>query len=230
MPQDRFFIPALFSSGQTLSLEDLEFHHLAHVMRIKENETIELVNGQGQLASATVLQMGKKNAQLKIDSLINEPKPTDRLILAQALPRLNRLDLILEKTTELGVTEIWLFPGKLSEKKEYNPQRAEQILINAMKQSGRLFLPALRYFPSLEKCPIETIPFYFGDLSEGALPLKIAAAGIFIGPEKGFSENEIEWLKKHAQGVKINRNVLRTDTAAIASIALLANLQTKHSL
>ncbi len=228
MPQDRFFIDAFFSQNQGLSLQDLEFHHLSHVMRVKEKETIELVNGQGQLALAEVLEIGKKNARLKINSLTSQKKPSRALILAQALPRANRLDFILEKGTELGMTEAWLFPSQLSEKKEMPVQRARQIAIAAMKQSGRLFLPEIRFFPSLKECPM-SIQAYFGDLSEDAPPLAAIFKGqdatIFIGPEKGFSEGEIAWLKSQgALGVKLNNNILRTDTAALAALSILAAL------
>lgn len=235
MPQDRFFIDAPFSQHQTVALEDVEFHHLVNVMRIKEGETVELVNGEGQLASAAVLQIGKKNALLKIASLKNQPKEKLALVLAQALPKANRLDFILEKGTELGMTELWLFPGKLSEKKEINLARAKQVMIAAMKQSGRLFLPKLHFFPSLEKCPVKTLQPYFGDLSEEAPPLLSAyqkgrSSGIFIGPEKGFSKEEIEWLKKQgSQGVKLNGNILRTDTAAIAAVALITHFELEKS-
>jgi 16S rRNA (uracil1498-N3)-methyltransferase len=228
MPQDRFFIDAPFALHKTLPLEDLEFHHLIHVMRVKENERIELVNGQGQLAEAAVLQIAKKHALLKIEAITSE-EPGLPLILSQGLPRLNRLDFILEKGTELGLTDLWLFVGDLSEKKEVNLQRIKGVMIAAMKQCGRLFLPKVQFFPSIEKCPLQ-IPAYFGDLDPKA-PLLTPLikpgepAAIFIGPEKGFSARETEWLKKKATGVKLNSHILRTDTAAIAAVAILAHLR-----
>lgn len=227
MPQDRFYAGVPFSEGSTIELQDEEFHHLTRVMRVKEGETIELVNGQGELAAAVFVEQKKKSAVLEIQT-VTAGKPTQPLILAQAIPRLNRLDIIVEKGTELGMTELWLFPGALSERKEFSAtqmERLQTIAISAMKQCGRLFLPLIRYFPSMQKCPLQGHALFFGDLSPQAPSLinmpKPKSSVIFIGPEKGLAEEEIEWLiQNHALGVKLHDNILRTDTAAIVSLAL----------
>lgn len=223
MPHDRFFIDAPLAQNQTVVLEDVEFHHL-QVMRIKENERIELVNGQGMVAEATVVALGKKNGTLRVESLSLKPKPAEALILAQALTRANRLDFIIEKGTELGMTDLWLFPAFLSEKKEVNLERARQIAIAAMKQSGRLYLPKIEFYPSLQKCPMRANAYY-GDVSASPLAYRKGSATLFIGPEKGFAEKEIEWLKEQgAIGVKLNANILRSDTAALAGLTVLSYL------
>ena len=96
MPHDRFFLDQLFTPEQTLSLEKEELRHL-HVMRISPGETIELVNGRNQLAEAQVQALSKTSASLKISAL-SEGKTKTKLILAQALPRLPRLEWLLEKS------------------------------------------------------------------------------------------------------------------------------------
>jgi 16S rRNA (uracil1498-N3)-methyltransferase len=154
--------------------------------------------------------------------------------LAQAFPKPNRLDTIIEKGTELGVDEFWLFPGVLSYKKELFPQQMERTLaitIAAIKQSGRLFLPKIRLFPPIERWEKFTSLSFFGDLSEHAIPFHQAAMKIhkdrypliFItGPESGFSTNEVATLHQLGSiGVTLHRYILRTDTATIAGLSIL---------
>lgn len=240
MPAERYFLETLFSENQALLLEGQEFHHLINVMRTEEGEKIELVNGKGQLANALVIKTEKKKAHLQIDSIVTEPAPFFEMILAQAIPRLNRLDFILEKGTELGVSQFWLFPGELGERKaltDHQLERYTMMNIAAMKQCGRLYLPKITFFSSLEKCKCD-YPIFFGDtdpqapiLFEKLKPFPSKGLIFFIGPESGFSSKETEILKKMGgQGVKLHPNILRTDTAALASLALISHLSMKEML
>ncbi len=153
MPAERFYLPdPALAQKQTVILDQDEFHHLAHVMRGKKGDLIEIVNGHGILATAEVLSLEKKQAILSIISTYEEARPNLQMILAQALPRLPRLDFLLEKSVELGVTEIWLFPGMLSEKKDLSPtqqERVEHIVTSAMKQCGRLYRPTVSILPPI---------------------------------------------------------------------------------
>lgn len=231
MPAERFFIDSSFKEGEELFLENEEFHHLAHVMRLEEGEQAELVNGKGSLASATLKRREKKRAFFVINSVMSELKPSKQLILAQALPRINRLDFIIEKGTELGATDFWLFPGQLSERKlltDHQLERLQGQTIAAMKQCGRLFLPSIQIKPSLDKWQKISLPIYFGDLSTEAPPFgtvyrKEESALFFIGPEAGFTESELVYLKSlGAQGVRLHSHILRTDTAALVALSLMS--------
>jgi 16S rRNA (uracil1498-N3)-methyltransferase len=229
MPAERFFIDTLFTLDTSVLLEDSELHHLT-VMRIRSGDEIELINGKNQFATAQVEKIDKRSAHLQIISLDNVPPKTTKLILAQGIPRFNRLEFILEKGTELGVDEFYLFPAILSEKDDFSTnqmQRMKQLLISAMKQCGRLDLPQIKIMPPLN----EWAPFhgelFFGDtypqapiFSSVLKPLKEAC--IFIGPEKGFHDKETHFLvdKLKAVGVKLHHNILRTDTAAIAALSI----------
>ena len=205
MPAERYFIEECLIAGKTCELKGAEFHHLAHVMRTRKGEEVELVNGKGALAQAIVDQMGKDRADLNIQSVHQAPEPPCRMILAQAFPKPNRLEFILEKGTELGVDAFWLFPGELSAKKEFFPhqlERARLLTISAMKQCGRLTLPGIELKPSLDKWPLleQALPF-FGDVEPEAPLFEDSASAIraanlpilfFTGPESGFNENEVE--------------------------------------
>ncbi len=232
MPIDRFFIDSeLTTSPGNIILEDMEFHHLAHVVRIRVDETVELIDGKGSLAIARLIKLGKKQAHLKLESLKKEPQPSFRLILAQAAPRQNRLDTIMEKGTELGMTDLWLFPGLSSEKKEFKEnlkERLKKIAISAIKQCGRLHLPEIHFHPFLESWRSPPLPLYFGDLDLQAKSflecwkVNTPSNGLIfcIGPESGFQDKELESLKRMGGvGVKLHHNILRTDTASLVALS-----------
>ncbi|NRA90938.1 MAG: 16S rRNA (uracil(1498)-N(3))-methyltransferase [Simkaniaceae bacterium] len=222
MPNDRFYIDTQLEG--TLSLEGEEFNHLSRVMRKKVGDFIELVNGMDASAKAKVLEISKKEALLEVMEVKTFPPLLSKLTLIQALPKMHNLELILQKGCEIGATDFYLYPSNLSEKKELSnnqQKRLSHILIGAMKQCGRLDLPKIHFgFPPLNG------PTYFGDLSENA-PLLSSLhekdATLIIGPEKGFTESEIQELRKKAIGVKITPYTLRAETAAIAGLAILAS-------
>jgi len=233
MPAERFFTENPLLLHQELLLIDTEFHHLIHVMRAKEGDKIELVNGLGSLAQAHIEKIKKKGARLRITHVLNEPPPQSEMILAQAIPRLNRLDFILEKGTELGMTQIWLFPAQQGERKELTPHQLERmraVTIAAMKQCGRLHLPKISIKTPLNQWKKPEQHAFYGDVDPAAtcfkptdIPIDIGAGVLFyIGPESGFSDEETKTLQKlGARGVKLNPNILRTDTAALTALSIL---------
>lgn len=237
MPIDRFFIETALQTNSELIIEDQEFHHLSRVTRTNEGDEIEVVNGKGQLAKANVDKIKKKNAIIRINSITEVSPPNLRTILVQAIPRINRLEFIVEKGTELGMSELWLFPGDKSEKKELSENqinRLRTISVSAMKQCGRLYLPPIVILPSLAKWKKYPSFSYFGDISEKA-PTIIEQwqnndphneLCFFIGPESGFSSFEEKILiENKIKGVSIHNNILRTDTAAITALAITHELQ-----
>jgi len=234
MPAERYFLDHLFKEGETYPLTGSEFHHLAHVMRTRKGDAIELVNGRGSLAQTIVQELMKESALLKIQILYQESKHPCRLILAQAIPKANRLDFILEKGTELGVDHFELFPGQHSAKKECHLGRARNLIIAAMKQCGRLYLPSLAFSPPIDEWEnLTNRRAFFGDLNPEAPPFEIVWKSspfplyptIFItGPEGGLSGDEIQSLRKiGALGVKLHHHTLRTETASLMALSLLSH-------
>lgn len=231
MPEKRFFLSTELQPHSQLSLIDEELQHLK-VMRCHEGDSIEVMNGKGVLAQAKIIALDKRKADLEIQSIEIENKPSYEVILAQALPRLNRLDTILEKTTELGVTKILLFPGVHSEKVTISPnqlKRIEHILIASSKQCGRLYLPEVELKPPLAKWDKPEGAIYYGDVSPSA-PLfrkmfkPTPTIIFFVGPETGLDDSEERILQKwNANGVKLHHNILRTDTAPIAALTLISH-------
>ncbi len=230
MPSERYFADASLTEGAEIVLVDAESRHLVSVMRTAQGETVELINGRGELAQARLEAIGKKSATLRVLSVTRDSAPVEPVILAQAVPRSNRLDTILEKGTELGATEFWLFPGGRSERQEFSAnqeQRMQGILVAAIKQCGRLHLPKIEVKPPLRKWTDLPCKGYYGAVDPAAPPFaSVENAGdggciFFVGPEAGLTDHEEEKLRElGAQGVKLHSNILRTDTAGIAALSI----------
>lgn len=235
MPLERYYLPQSLADATECILTEAEHHHLAHVTRIREGQTVEIINGRGELAQACVEKIGRRETLLTLQKTTYTPPPLERILLLQALPKPNRLSTIVEKTTELGVTEIWLFPGDRSDKKPFTSQlaHAEQVAIAAMKQCGRLYLPLMKAAPPLQEMSLPCTTYY-GEVDPQAPSFLKSMEGsgdiaICIGPEGGFSTKETERLKQlGAIGVCLHPNILRTDTAPIAALALISAIRMQN--
>ncbi|HAZ15873.1 MAG: hypothetical protein A2Y28_00950 [Chlamydiae bacterium GWC2_50_10] len=243
MPSHRFYIEGPLEEDHLVCIQGSEFHHLFCVMRLKTEDRIELVNGQGVLGEARIKALAKDHAHVEILRVTKEKKNPFPLILALPFAQGSKLDWIVEKGCELGATEFWLYPAEQSEKpslSSHQERRLGQLLISAMKQCGRLDLPALKLLPPLPQWhPFAGLtlfgetrkdaPFLFSVLKprpKGATAHQIneKASGILFitGPEKGFTDTEIDTLEKrlHAKGVRLHDNILRMETAPLAALIL----------
>lgn len=231
MPASRFYQDKFFEEGETITIEDDEFHHLKNVMRHEQGDCIEIINGKGSLGFANLVEIKKKCALALINKVSFFEKTHDFIIL-QGMPKLNKLEILLEKGTELGATEFHLFHADKSSTKIINEKlhRMNLKLTSALKQSGRYYLPQIKMIPPIPKWEPSFQNAYFGALNENApllynlLSKKEDLQPYFFccGPEAGFSEKEIELLnKKHFKGVSLHPNILRTETAPLAFLSLV---------
>ncbi len=221
MPAERFYIDAPLTGH--LTLDGPELHHLAHVMRIRTGEEIELVNGRGSLAIAKVVAIAKHEATLQVLSASQSPVPEPRILLAIPLMRPSKLEFVIEKCTELGADAFYLYPAAHSEKEDLSPHQLERlhhIAIAAMKQCGRLDLPPIHNteWDQLFQIPA---PLFFGDTRPNAQRLSAERGLIITGPERGFSEKELMQLEQKGTGVTLHRNILRAETAPMVAAILL---------
>lgn len=242
MPAFRYYIDN-FLDDKEVVLKDLEHQHLLKVMRQREGEQVELVNGKGALATATISSIAKKETRLLIESFKSFPLKY-KITLLQALPLPQHLELIAEKGCELGMTELVLFQGDKSSAhfSEQKLKRLQMKLIAALKQSGRLYLPTIKWIPNLEEVGVEADFLCYGDIQNlapplfKALPLKNLAESFCFcsGPESGFSQKEADYLQKNKfLGISLHSNVLRAETAPLAFLALMhhyLNLQGNVSI
>lgn len=234
MPHNRYYLNTPLCVGSTVSLEGEEGHHLLRVMRAKEKDLVELINGQGELASCTVEKIEKRQGILRINDVIHEKRPTLSIILALSYLRPSSMEWAIEKATELGATAFWLFPAARSEKKEFSAHQQERlktITMSACKQCGRLYIPEIIYKKELTKldlskettgmtpllCEIDA-PYLRSDQSNQESSLLL-----FIGPEGGFSDQEKQALLqlKGIQTIRLHPNILRAETAPLAALSIL---------
>jgi 16S rRNA (uracil1498-N3)-methyltransferase len=226
MPDNRYFLKERFRLNEHVYLEGPEAHHLSKVMRKKEGAIVELVNGRHELAHASVVEISKDQVILLIEEVSSTPPQNQELILALALPKTPKLEWVIEKGTELGVDTFCLFPGVRSEKPSLSPNqqtRLEHLTIAALKQCGRLSLPKIEILKPLKFWDSLPQPAFFGSLLEKAAPMpKVEAKQlmILIGPEAGWALEEEEHMTSlGAASLKLHKNILRAETAAICAIS-----------
>lgn len=236
MPHNRLYINAPLHVGDTVTIEDEQYHYIKKVLRAHSGDTVELINGKGVLASALLEKLGKDHCGAVITSSTQDATPTVQLTLALALTKQSHLEYALEKATEVGAGRFLLFPATRSEKEhisETQLKRLNSIIIAATKQCGRLFLPDLVIKSSLKDSVKSSNTLLFGDFGPHTQPLSAltlhSPVTFFVGPEGGFTEKEREFLiTAGATGVSLHHNTLRAETAAVVATLLIHTQLTRE--
>ena len=225
--------PELKKEVATLSPE--ESHHLTRVLRIQSGQEIVLFDGEGHVAEAQVEIVSKRNVTARIIRRFFIPEPTVQIDLIQALPKPDRWNIVLQKAVELGAHEVFpiLTQHTLFRPNEKQQARWEKIVINAAQQCEVRWLPRLHSVQTLNNI-CSHLPRYdlvlIGSLYDGAKPLQTILKGktpkniaLFIGPEGDFTEQEVQ-LAKNAGAIPVSfgKRILRTETAAIFGLSVLA--------
>lgn len=228
----RFFIKQPLAQTKEVSLEGGKLiHQLRDVFRLKTGERIILLDNSGFEFLSEIKLLSKKEC---ICSVLEQKEipfaPKRKVTLFLPLIKKQNFELVLEKATELGVTEIVPVVTKFSQYKVLNIERAQVILREASEQSERGVLPVLRKLVKFEEIlggptskPVNLIAFDFDGASfsehAGDIPDEVS---VIIGPEGGFDESERELLKKNDISVySLGSQVLRAETATIAILSIL---------
>lgn len=235
MPLNRFYSPSALQEGQKITLSGSEAMHISRVLRKATGDLVELTNGAGTLAVASIERISAKHIELYIQRSQLVKKSAPEMILVQPLLHKSKLEWIIEKATELGVDQFWFFTAKRGLQKTLSvatAQRFDSIVIAAGKQSGRVWFPKIHSYLSLEDIPI---PFsstcYFGTIDTNTPPITVSRGQtdpviLCIGPESGWSDEELKILQDEFQAIPFvfNTNVLRTETASVSGVAILRYL------
>lgn len=225
------------SVGQTLPLPEEAANHLVRVMRLREGDGCVLFNGDGHDYSATLTSISKREALVHIDSALAVDNESPLAItLLQGIARGEKMDLILQKATELGVTAIIPVNAERTEVK-LDAARAEKriahwrnVVGSACGQSGRARIPAISAPQSLTAAaaglPEQMLRLTLDPLGEHRLASLPAAPAngvvIAIGPEGGWSPRDRQQLAEAGfQGLQLGPRILRTETAGLAAVAAL---------
>ena len=194
-------------------------------MRLKEGDAIKILNGKGTEFTAEINLAHAKHCEVTITEEFSEKKPNQEIHIAVAPTKMmERLEWFLEKATEIGVTEISLILCANSERKIVKEERLEKILIAAMKQSKRLFLPKLNSLSPLktflEHYPNGLIAHCEEENKETISTIfRQTNCPILIGPEGDFNLDEIKLAKEaNYKAISLGKNRLRTETAALFAV------------
>jgi 16S rRNA (uracil1498-N3)-methyltransferase len=234
VPRARFFVDADLTVGQRVGMPQAVAHHAAHVLRLRDGEPVVVFNGRGGEYSATLTAHGAAVDITAFDAVERESPLS--LTLVQAWVALDKIDWVVEKAVELGVTRIVLAPARRSVVRLDGPRlgkriaRLRDIAIAACCQSGRNRVPPLDTFDSLPGALSAAVEGgTFGALLDPhAAESLLAVAGakrhvaVAVGPEGGFEDAEhahaerAGFLRAH-----IGPRTLRTETAGLAAMTTL---------
>ncbi|MCW0373806.1 MULTISPECIES: 16S rRNA (uracil(1498)-N(3))-methyltransferase [Xanthomonas] len=223
-------------AGAELSLPEDVANHLLRVLRLREGDPCVLFNGDGCDYPAELLQAGKRNASVRIGAA----QPVDNesplaITLLQGVARGEKMDLILQKATELGVAAIVPVWAERTEVKldaarvDKRVAHWRSVVISACEQSGRARVPQLSAPLALADAaraaadsPCRLILDPQGEQRLRSLAIGGAAATIAIGPEGGWSPRDRATLEAAGfVGLRLGPRILRTETAGLAAIAAL---------
>ena len=235
-----FHVPIQNISDNKVKITGRELRHLTNVLRLKAGDEIAILDGSGGIYQANLISCNRDEAIGEIKDSKNL-KPSVEITLFVGLPKSDKMDLIIQKTTELGVYKIvpilceYSVPRMSPERQNQRVARWRQIVIEASKQSHRPFFPIVSEILSFSEA-----------LKESKSPLKLLFAvnpiyrlfnlkdvlkknddvdkiDIFIGPEGDFTNHEIEnFLSISAIPISLGEYILRTETAAIAAVSIVS--------
>jgi len=228
MSNIRLFFSAALSTDMTDKLDKSQSHYLNKVMRVKENEVFSLFNRNGEW-EAKVLSISKNIIKFKITKQLRQKENIKELWLAFSPIKSNYQNFIIQKATELGVTKFLPIIFDRTVVRKINKERLEKIAIEASEQSNRINLPTIEESQSLNNfLKTNSIDLIFTDLNSNNYKIDKSKLSdrpvcIIIGPEGDFSEVERQEILafKGVQPIKINENILRSETAVISAISII---------
>ena len=228
MSNIRLFFSKTLSAKMTDKLDKPQSHYLIKVMRIKRNDFFSLFNSYGEW-EAKVLEILKGIVQFKIIKQIRSKESSKEIWLAFSPIKSNYQNFMIQKATELGVTKFLPIIFNRTVVRKINKERLEKIVIEASEQSNRLNVPFIEKAQNLKTfLKLNSMDLIFTDLNSDNKKIDKSKLTnkpicIIIGPEGDFSETEREEILsfKNVQALKINENILRSETAVISAISIL---------
>jgi 16S rRNA (uracil1498-N3)-methyltransferase len=234
----RFFISPDRITGSSISITGEDARHIAAALRMKTGDSLALCDGQGMEYAARITRLDRSEIITEIMEQTRHDLRSPRIILAQGLPKSDKMDLIVQKATELGAASIVPVITERTILKirdeEARITRWRKIAREAAMQSSRFDIPRVeriqKYPDFLKGLTDSADDLFLLPWEEGTGPLKnILRSGsgaksilVLIGPEGGFSANEAGMaIEKGFHPVSLGRTILRTETAAIAALSMI---------
>ena len=228
MSNIRLFFSNTLSADTTDRLDKSQSHYLVKVMRIKESEVFSIFNQNGEW-EAKVLKISKGIIEFKTVKQLRKKESSKELWLAFSPIKSNYQNFMIQKATELGVTKFLPIIFDRTVVRKINNERLEKIVIEASEQSNRLNVPEIEKAQDLKNfLNSNSMDLIFTDLNSDNKKIEKSKLTdkpicIIIGPEGDFSEAEREEILsfKGVQSLKINENILRSETAVISAISII---------
>jgi 16S rRNA (uracil1498-N3)-methyltransferase len=224
-----FYNKSLHSASTTLVFDKNESRHIVKVLRKKEGDLLYVTNGNNSLFTGEIINNSDKKCQINIINIETiSPKRNYTINIAIAPTKNNeRLEWFLEKGTEIGIDNIFPILCEHSERKVIKKERLEKVLVSALKQSLQHQLPKLQDITSLQEFLLKEIKGqkFIASCEEKAKNSlqnsieKNQDVTVLIGPEGGFSPQEIELaIKQGFIPVSLGSTRLRTETAGLVAV------------
>ena len=228
MSNIRLFYHESLSVNLTASLNKSQSHYVNKVMRIKENEVFSLFNSSGEW-EAKILRISKSIVEFNITKQLRQKENFKELWLAFSPIKSNYFNFMIQKATELGVTKFLPIIFDRTIVRKINKERLEKVIIEAAEQSNRINVPNIEDSQNLNNFLIKNdVDLIFTDLNSNNNKVDLKKLSnkptcIFVGPEGDFSESERKEILsyKGVQAIKINENILRSETAVISAISII---------
>ena len=227
MSNIRLFFPKSLSLNLTDTLDKSQSHYVSKVMRIKENEVFSLFNNSGEW-EAKILGISKSIVEFNVTKQLRQKENLKELWLAFSPIKSNYFNFMMQKATELGVTKFLPIIFDRTIVRKINKERLEKVIIEAAEQSNRINVPKIEEPQKLKNFLSNDMDLIFTDLntSNTKIDLKKLTTKptcVIIGPEGDFSEEEREKILKFkwVQPIKINENILRSETAVISALSII---------
>ena len=224
----RLFFSNSITTGMTGMLDKSQSHYLNKVMRIKENEFFSLFNNKGEW-EAKILKISKGLVEFEIIEQLRQKENMKDLWLAFSPIKSNYQNFMIQKATELGITKFLPIIFDRTIVRSINVERLKKIAIEASEQSNRINIPSIEQTQNLESfLNSNLVDLIFTDLNSNNKKIDKSKLTnkpicIIVGPEGDFSELEREKILtfKGVQTVKINENILRSETAVLSAISIV---------
>ncbi len=230
-PKLRLFVEAPLAEGGRIALDQKQAHYLLHVMRAEAGAAVALFNGRDGEWLARIEAAGKRSLVLLPERLLRPQAPEPDLWLLFAPVKRLRIDIIIEKATELGVSVLAPVFTRHTAMTRVNEERLRAIAVEAAEQCERLSVPEVRPAASLDSVlagwPAGRRLILLDEGGGGAPIADVLADGwpgpaaVLVGPEGGFAKSELDALRalSFATPVGLGPRILRADTAVIAALS-----------
>ena len=227
MSNIRLFYSKSLSLNLIDKLDKSQSHYVSKVMRIKENEVFSLFNNSGEW-EAKILNITKSIVEFNVIKQLRQKENIKELWLAFSPIKSNYFNFMIQKATELGVTKFLPVIFERTIVRKINKERLEKVIIEAAEQSNRITIPSIEDPQKLKSFLSNDMDLIFTDLNTDNTKIDLKKLTtkptcVIIGPEGDFSEQEREEILKFSgvQSIKINENILRSETAVISALSII---------